>query len=107
LLGDLAHILNRSGVGATVEVDAVPRSAVLREQPPALQRLCTLAGGDDYELVFTAPPQRAAQVADAARRAATGVTRIGRIEADAGLRLVDATGRAVAHTFGSFDHFRD
>ena len=106
LLGDLAHILRRSGVGATVEVDAVPRSAVLREQDLALQRECTLAGGDDYELVFTASPRHAARVVEAARHAGVTVTRIGRIEAAAGLRLVDAAGRALANTFVSFDHFR-
>ena len=106
LLGDLAHILRRSGVGATVEVDVVPRSAVLREQALALQRECTLAGGDDYELVFTASPRHAARVVEAARHAGVTVTRIGRIEAAAGLRLVDAAGRALANTFVSFDHFR-
>jgi thiamine-monophosphate kinase len=106
LLGDLAHILRRSNVGATVEVDALPRSAVLATLPLAQQREFTLAGGDDYELVFSAPPERAAQVADAARRAGVPVTRIGRIESDAGLRLVDAAGGTVANTVGSFDHFK-
>ncbi|MFL6660704.1 MAG: thiamine-phosphate kinase [Rhizobacter sp.] len=106
LLGDLGHILRRSGVGATVEVDQVPCSDTLAGQPLALRRLCTLAGGDDYELVFTAPPARADAVRGAARAAGVAATRIGRIEAAAGLRLVDAQGREVAETFGSFDHFR-
>jgi thiamine-monophosphate kinase len=106
LLGDLAHILNRSGVGATVEVDAVPRSAVLAAQPLALQRTCTLAGGDDYELVFTAAPAHASAVQAAAQRSGVTVTRIGRIERDRSLALVDAHGRSVPHTFGSFDHFK-
>ena len=106
LLGDLTHILRRSGVGASIEIDAVPRSAVLREQAPAWQRDCTLAGGDDYELVFTAAPEHARRVADAARQAQVSVTRIGRIEAAAGLRLVDAAARELANTFESFDHFR-
>ena len=106
LLGDLRHILQRSGVGATVEVDAVPRSAVLAAQAPGLQRLCTLAGGDDYELLFSAPGSPATAVAAAAAAAGVAVTRIGRIEQAAGLRLVDADGRAVADGFGSFDHFR-
>ena len=106
LLGDLAHVLRRSGVGATLDVDAVPRSAVLRAQPLAWQRTCTLAGGDDYELVFTAPPHQADKVAAAAREAQVDVTRIGRIDADAGLRLMDAAGRDVPNTFGSFDHFK-
>ena len=106
LLGDLAHILRRSGVGALVEVDAVPRSAILREQPLNLQRLCTLSGGDDYELVFTAAPADAARVADAARSTGVSAIRIGRIEAAAGLRLADAAGREVVHGVASFDHFR-
>lgn len=106
LLGDLSHILQRSGVGATVEIDVVPRSVVLRAQAPALQRTCTLAGGDDYELVFTAPPSRASSVIEAAQSTATPVTRIGRIEAAPGLRLIDAQGLAVPNHFGSFDHFR-
>ena len=67
---------------------------------PALQWECLLAGGDDYELVFTAPP--------GARMPAAGVavTRIGTIEAEPGLRVVDASGAAVAHGLRSFDHFK-
>ena len=106
LLGDLCHILHRSGVGATVDVDAVARSAVLGRQTLALQRVCALAGGDDYELVFTAPTRHADAVQAAARQARVPVSRIGTIEADTGLRLVDAQRRPVANTFGSFDHFR-
>ena len=106
LLGDLAHVLRRSGVGADLWVDAVPRSAVLSSRPLALQRLCTLAGGDDYELVFSAAPQHADRVAAAARSAGVAVTRIGSISANPGLRLTDRDGAAVTDTFGSFDHFR-
>lgn len=106
LLGDLAHILRRSNVGATLELDALPRSAVLATLPAAQQQEFTLAGGDDYELVFSAPPERAAQAQDAARRAKVPVTRIGRIESVAGLRLVDRAGRAVDKRFASFDHFK-
>jgi thiamine-monophosphate kinase len=105
LLGDLGHILERSGAGATVEADAVPRSASLRAQSQALQRVCTLAGGDDYELVFTAAPSDAQRVREAARAAGVEVTRIGRIDAAPGLRLLDAEGRTIGDRFGSFDHF--
>jgi thiamine-monophosphate kinase len=105
LLGDLGHVLRRSGVGAALDVDAVPRSAALAAQPLAMQRECTLAGGDDYELLFTAPPASAEAVRAAAARVQLAVTRIGRIESDAGLRLRDAEGRAVTQTFRSFDHF--
>jgi thiamine-monophosphate kinase len=106
LLGDLAHVLHSSGVGAQIDVDALPRSAVLGRQPNALQRECTLAGGDDYELLFTVAPQLAAQVPSAARQGGVQVTRIGHIESRAGLRLHDAGGRAVDNTFVSFDHFK-
>ena len=106
LLGDLAHVLRRSGVGATLDVEAVPRSAVLREQTRPWQRICTLAGGDDYELVFTAPPHQVDKVAAAARAAQVQVTRVGRIDAAAGLRLVDEAGSDVPNTFASFDHFK-
>ncbi len=106
LLGDLAHILRRSNVGATVDVDALPRSAVLATLPAAQQQEFTLAGGDDYELVFSAPSACAGQVQLAAQRANVSVTRIGRIDSEAGLRLVDSAGRAVDKRFASFDHFK-
>jgi thiamine-monophosphate kinase len=107
LLGDLAHILKRSNAGAPLQVAALPRSAVLAAQPLALQRNCTLAGGDDYELVFTAPPSQAAAVLAAARGAGVAVTCIGRIEpAPHGLRLVDGDGAAVDQRFAAFDHFK-
>jgi thiamine-monophosphate kinase len=106
VLGDLGHILRRSRVGATVDVDALPRSPALAAQPVALQRVCTLAGGDDYELVFTAAESDARAVAAAAGRAGVAVARIGRIDAEDGLRLVDGGGRPVANAYASFDHFR-
>jgi thiamine-monophosphate kinase len=106
LLGDLAHVLRRSNVGAEVWADALPRSAALRAMPLGWQRECTLAGGDDYELVFTAPPQCTAQVIEAARSARVEVTRIGSIGAAPGLRLLDRDGQALANSFGSFDHFK-
>ena len=106
LLGDLAHVLRRSGVGAQVWVDDLPRSAALAARPLALQRLCTLAGGDDYELVFTAPPERAAQVRAAAASAGVAVTRIGRLRAEPGVDLRDGEGAALPHGYAAFDHFK-
>ena len=105
LLGDLGHILTQSRVGATIEVDRVPRSATLAAQPAARQLQCTLAGGDDYELCFTAPAEACDAVLAAGQRAGVAVTRIGRIDAESGLRLVDAQGAPVTFTHGSFDHF--
>jgi len=64
-----------------------------------------LAGGDDYELLFTAPASAREAVAAAARTSQTPVTPIGHIEPARGLRLVDGQGQAVANTYTSFDHF--
>jgi thiamine-monophosphate kinase len=106
LLGDLGHVLQRSGVGATVEVDSLPRSAVLAAMPPALQHECLLAGGDDYELLFTAPATAHAAVRAAGQRAGVAVTCCGRIEAAPGLRVIDAAGAPVPTPWRSFDHFQ-
>ena len=108
LAGDLGHVLQRSGVAAVVDVDALPRSAVLAAQAPALQQLCVLAGGDDYELLFTAPAHHHGAVQAAARSAGVAATRVGTVlAADAAppLRLVNGQGRPVATPWRGFDHF--
>ena len=113
LLGDLGHILRASGTGACIDtsitmnliaVSAYSISARGQIDTELLHQ-CTLAGGDDYELAFTAPVARRAAVAAAAQASGTPVTRIGRIEAEPGLRLVDALGQPVARRYASFDHF--
>ncbi|MDO8418385.1 MAG: thiamine-phosphate kinase, partial [Rubrivivax sp.] len=81
LVGDLGHVLQRSGVGALLHADALPRSAVLAQVPLALQRQCVLAGGDDYELLFSAPADRRDAVLAAGRRADVALTRCGEIVA--------------------------
>ena len=117
LLGDLGHILERSGLGARVDVDRVLHLLAARTHFPggaaqfdrqlgvAMAQQCVLAGGDDYELVFCAAPAQRAAVAQASAHSATPVTRIGSMQAAPGLRLVDALGHAVAPQFASFDHF--
>jgi thiamine-monophosphate kinase len=106
LLGDLGHILRRSGVGARLEVDALPRSTVLSGLPQALQRDYLLHGGDDYELLFSAAPARRDAVLGAAREAGVPVSCIGRIEPGTALTVVDAAGQALAVSAGGFDHFK-
>ena len=106
LVGDLGHVLQASGVGACVDVDAVPCTPALRAQAQDLRRVCTLAGGDDYELLFTAAESRDSDVQAAARLAGVAVTRIGRIEAQPGLRWALGDGQAVAPDLRAFDHFR-
>ena len=105
LVGDLGHVLQRSGVAARVDVDALPRSADLAAQPLALQHECLLAGGDDYELLFTAPPARHADVLAAGRQAGVAVTCCGVIAAGAGLVTVDRAGRTLDLPMRGFDHF--
>lgn len=99
LLGDLGHILAASGVGAQLNLEALPRSSVLAAQPLALQQLCLLTGGDDYELVFTAPSGAVLP------EVGVPLTRIGVIEAEPGLRVVDAHGVVIEHGLRAFDHF--
>ena len=113
LLGDFGHILKASGVGACIRTDETIKliaagaflSSARGQFDQKLLQQCTLAGGDDYELLFTAPPQHRAAVAEAAAQSQTPVTRIGQVEAEPGLRLVDAHGMPVENRFASFDHF--
>ena len=113
LLGDLGHVLQASGVGASIHVEST--IALIAASAYAISandqfdlnllRQCALAGGDDYELAFTAARSARAQVEAASRAAGTPVARIGRIEAASGLRVLDSSGRELAHRFASFDHF--
>jgi len=108
LLGDLGHILKASGVGARIEWPLAASLLGCRGLwacPEALMQTCVLSGGDDYELVFTAPASCRGQVTAAALQAQTAVTRIGAITAHAGIEVVDVQGQALRGPFTSFDHF--
>ncbi|MEY4469965.1 MAG: Thiamine-monophosphate kinase [Pseudomonadota bacterium] len=108
LLGDLGHILKASRVGAEIELtQALPlmQTQSLWACPFDLAMTCVLSGGDDYELVFCAPPSVAEQVHKAAQASQTRVTRIGRITASESLVILDPSGQRVTRHFRSFDHF--
>lgn len=113
LLGDLGHLLEASRVGARVNTGNTTHLIAARaylessgaDFDEEFLQQCTLAGGDDYELVFTAPATARDAVARASQVSATPVTRIGQIEAAPGLRLVGPQGEAVAPRYASFDHF--
>ncbi|MGH8806884.1 MAG: thiamine-phosphate kinase [Noviherbaspirillum sp.] len=105
LIGDLGHVLKRSQAGATLAVDALPAGPMLALQPEDVRRRFALAGGDDYELCFTAPAGKRHAVLAAAQASATAVTRVGSIDAAPCLRLVDDQGAALNLQLTSFDHF--
>lgn len=107
LAQDLGHILQASGVCAEIFAEEVPTLPQLRDNldKTALYG-CVLAGGDDYELVFTAPQSYRAAVLEAGRASSTPVTRIGRITEGCGrLNISDAAGRPVVLASLGFDHF--
>ncbi len=110
LLGDISHILEQSHVGAQIDADAVLQTMQARNAgislADSLWWQCALAGGDDYELAFTAPVDQRGNVLAAAASADTPVTRIGSITAEAGLKLLDASGQPLSQQkWASFDHF--
>lgn len=106
-LADLGHILERSGVGATIELMQLPAHPALQPMLPdsALARRCLLAGGDDYELCFTAPSQAASQIISAAQAAGVCVSRAGCVTEHAGLRVLDQNGLQLPIKERGFDHF--
>jgi thiamine-monophosphate kinase len=105
LVGDLGHILTASKVGAVLNIDALPAGPVLARQSLELRRRFTAAGGDDYELCFTAPAANRDAILAAGEQSGTPVTRAGRIEAEHGLRLVDGDGAPLPLDLRGWDHF--
>ena len=113
LLADLGHICGRSGVCARIDVDALPVSRVLqRMRCTRTGERLLLAGGDDYELCFTAPPSRHAAVLRAGTRAGVAVTRVGEIvkrrprHTDDLVSVINALGFLVKlDGVKGFDHF--
>lgn len=106
LIADLGHVLDASGVGARVNVDSLPLSPALQGcgEVDRIRRLA-LTAGDDYELCFTVPAQRVAQLEQVCARSTVPFTRIGAIESDPGLRLVDRQGAAMAVDGHGYEHF--
>jgi len=106
LAGDLAHILERSRVGALVDYARIPRAAAFAGIGDAeLERDCVLSGGDDYELAFTADGDQRAALEALGRELGLALTRIGTIEAGAPRLVVrDARGAPMSYR-GAYDHF--
>jgi thiamine-monophosphate kinase len=106
LLADLGHICERSKLAAEVRLDAIPRSRTFeRFVATGTGRQALLAGGDDYELCFTAAPRARAQLANIAKRIGLPLTRIGTMRRGRGVRLLAYDGRRIGFDRLGFDHF--
>lgn len=108
LAADLGHLCEASRVGATIELDAVPFSAASQAAIGVDGRLrrTAITGGDDYELLFAAPPSARAAVMRAASKAGTPVARIGHFSGrDRKVRIVDSQSRVLRLAQAGFTHY--
>ncbi|HXZ49618.1 MAG TPA: thiamine-phosphate kinase [Usitatibacter sp.] len=106
LLADLGHICKLSGVGATVELAALPLSPIgARHVASAAGRAAIVAGGDDYELCFTAHPNSRESIADIGRMLDVPLTHIGQVKRGRGVSLVGPDGKTLKIDGRGFDHF--
>ena len=107
LIADLGHICETSRVGAVAELASLPLSPAARitvdRDLGVLTQLAT--GGDDYELLFTAPAGSTKAISDLSSVLGLPITRIGRIEPGEGVRLVDAEGRTIPVGESGYRHF--
>jgi thiamine-monophosphate kinase len=108
-VGDLGHLLDASKVGALLELAMIPRSVALGRQLAGSARdialRCLLAGGDDYELCFTAAAARDPLVVALGAELGLELHRVGTIVADPGLVVRDSSGRPLPALPRAFDHF--
>ena len=107
LLADLGHILERSKVGAELQFASLPAS--LHLQPylaAAAGRQCLLAGGDDYELCFTASASRHAEIMQLATQLALPLTNIGKVIAGRGCIVKAADGSVMQIEEKGYEHFK-
>ncbi|MDO5058855.1 MAG: thiamine-phosphate kinase [Neisseria sp.] len=106
LVQDLGHIATASGCAAEIRADAVPVLPELAALMPSEKMWQTaLTGGDDYELLFTAPPEYRDAVQAAAVRSNTPVSRIGVMKTGAGVSVLRADGSRLILDKQGFDHF--
>jgi thiamine-monophosphate kinase len=106
LVADLGHILAASEKAASIDITDIPCSAVLKkywQQKFAID--CLLAGGDDYELCFTAAETNRHEIEAISEELAVPLTLIGKIHSGAGLVVKDAQGHAMTLEITGYDHF--
>ena len=106
LVADAGHIAERSGVGLVIRWADVPvSSAAQRNRAHPLVQRCVLAGGDDYELCFTASPARRSELFELSARLGLALTPVGSVQPGSGVAVIDTAGRPLALTERGFDHF--
>jgi thiamine-monophosphate kinase len=106
LLADIAHICKLSGVGATVELAAIPLSAIgTRHVASPAGRNAIVGGGDDYELCFTAHPNSRESIQDLTKMLRVPLTRIGQVRRGKGVSLTGPDGKALKVDVRGYDHF--
>jgi thiamine-monophosphate kinase len=106
LVSDLAHICERSGVGARIELARLPLSTPVAAACATGDWSLPLHGGDDYELLFTVPGDRVERVEQACAGAGEAVRWIGTITAGPDIVLVSPDGTEHKEQPHGFDHFR-
>ena len=107
LVGDLQHICDASHVGATIEIACLPLSDAAREavvDAPGLLD-AVIAGGDDYELLFTASPSHQDALISLGREVGVPVTRIGSIDDGKSVRVINSDGKNITPTQIGYRHF--
>ncbi len=106
LLADLGHILEASKVGATIQLQAIPLSNVMKNYyPNQLTQQMILAGGDDYELCFTAPIERHAEIVLLSERLDLKLSNIGQITHHQALIVHGIDNEVLSIKETGFDHF--
>lgn len=103
LIADLGHVLETSGLGAEIHTHHIPLSKAAAPQRGALE--AALAGGDDYELLFTAHPEQRPAIQAIGQQQGLPLTVIGRITDGHDLDILDANGRPVEIDVTGWQHF--
>ena len=107
LIADLCHICETSSVAATILAAAVPLSPAGRAAIDAGQLTVSeaVSGGDDYELLFCAPPEARDALSRLSATLDVAITQIGEITVGAGVELIDGNGEAVVIDRPGYAHF--
>lgn len=106
LAADLNHILDQSNVGATLQLDQIPLSPIMRHHIPREEATqLALTGGDDYVLCFTVPKEKESQLMSIAASFTNGIYCVGEISKETGLNIVDVNNKMIKLKNFGYQHF--